>query len=96
MKRIAAVSPIIALVAALAAAPVFGQTKDAKPQDAKPQAARPAPPMSAEKSPAIKDEAKPAATRKRGRSLAAVDARHCLKLATNMAIHQCAEKYRPH
>jgi hypothetical protein len=25
-----------------------------------------------------------------------VDARHCLKLATNMAIHQCAEKYRPH
>jgi hypothetical protein len=84
MKRIAAVSPIIALVAALSAAPVFGQTKDAKPQ-----AARSAPPMSAEKSPAIKDEAKPA-TRKRGRSLAAVDARHCLKLATNMAIHQCA------
>lgn len=91
MKRIAAVSPIIALVAALSAAPVFGQTKDAKPQ-----AARPAPPMSAEKSPAIKKEAKPATTRKRGRSLAAVDARHCLKLATNMAIHQCAEKYRPH
>jgi hypothetical protein len=91
MKRIAAESSIIALVAALSAAPVFGQTKDAKPQ-----VARPAPPMSAEKSPAIKDEAKPAATRKRGRSLAAVDARHCLKLATNMAIHQCAEKYRPH
>ena len=89
MKRIAAVSPIIALVAALSAAPVFGQTKDAKPQVAKP-----APAMSAEKSTAMKTEAKPAA-RKRARSLAAVDARHCLKLATNMAVHQCAEKYRP-
>lgn len=90
-KSIAAVSPIIALVAALCAAPVFGQTEDAKPQ-----AAKPAPAISAEKSTAMKkDEAKPAAARKRGRSLAAVDARHCLKLATNMAIHQCAEKYRP-
>ena len=89
-KSIAAVSPIIALVAALCAAPVFGQTKDAKPQ-----AAKPAPAMSAETSTAMKNEAKPAAARKRGRSLAAVDARHCLKLATNMAIHQCAEKYRP-
>jgi hypothetical protein len=90
-KSIAAVSPIIALVAALCAAPVFGQTKDVKPQ-----AAKPAPAMSAEKSTGAKNEAKPAAARKHGRSLAAVDARHCLKLATNMAIHQCAEKYRPH
>lgn len=23
------------------------------------------------------------------------DARHCLKFATNMEIHRCAEKYRP-
>jgi hypothetical protein len=89
MIRIAAVTPIIALVAALAAAPILGQT-----QGTKPQGSAPPPSMSAEKAPAMKDEAKPAA-RKRAQSLATVDARHCLQLATNMAIHQCAEKYRP-
>lgn len=30
----------------------------------------------------------------RGGSRAAVDARECLKLSTNMEIHRCAEKYR--
>jgi hypothetical protein len=88
MIRIAAATPVIALVAALAAAPVLGQAPGAKPQ------AAPARAQSAEKAPAMKDEAKPAA-RKRAPSLAVVDARHCLQLATNMAIHQCAEKYRP-
>jgi len=87
MKSNAAVISVMALIAGLAAAPVVGQMKDAKPQQA------PAPAASADKPMAMKDEAKPA--RKRARSMAAVDARHCLQLATNMAIHQCAEKYRP-
>jgi hypothetical protein len=85
MKNIAALTPAIALAIALSAAPVVAQMKDAKPQAA---------PMSAARGGAMKDEGKPAA-RKRGSSLASVDARHCLQLATNMAIHQCAEKYRP-
>lgn len=89
MKSIAALTPIIALAAALSSTPALAQTKGEKPK-----AAAPAPAMSADKGAAMKDEAKPAA-RKRGRSLATVDARHCLQLSTNMAIHQCAEKYRP-
>jgi hypothetical protein len=88
MKRIAAAIPIIVLVTALSATPVLSQTKDIKPP-----AGAPAPAMSAGKPAAAKDEAKPAA-RKPSRSRATMDARHCLKLATNMAIHQCAEKYR--
>jgi hypothetical protein len=87
MERIAAAIPIIALVTALSATPVLGQTKDVKPP-----AGAPAPTVSAEK-PAAKSEAKPIA-RKPSRSRATMDARHCLQLATNMAIHQCAEKYR--
>lgn len=31
----------------------------------------------------------------RARSGGGADARHCLKLATNMEVHRCAEKYRP-
>ena len=86
MKSIAAVVPVVALAAGLSAAPVLGQTKDAKPQS-------PAPAASAEKRIELKQGAQPA-DRKRGRSLASVDARHCLELGTNMAIHRCAEKYR--
>lgn len=86
MKSNAAILPVTALLIALAAVPVAGQMKDTKPQ------AAPAPAASAEKPMAMKDEAKPA--RKRTR-VANVDARHCLQLATNMAIHRCAEKYRP-
>jgi len=88
MKTIAAVTPIIAIVAALASAPVLGQTEGGKPK-----AGAPAPAMSAQKDPAMKGEAKPP-SRKRGRSRATEDARHCLQLATNLEIHQCAEKYR--
>jgi hypothetical protein len=88
MERIAAAIPIIALVTALSATPVLGQTKDVKPP-----AGAPAPTVSAEKPAAAKSEAKPIA-RKPSRSRATMDARHCLQLATNMAIHQCAEKYR--
>jgi hypothetical protein len=89
MKRIAAGTSIIALLAALSATPVLSQ-----PKDAKPRVDTPAPAMSAEKPATMKAEAKPAA-RKRAQSPATADARHCLQLATNMAIHQCAEKYRP-
>jgi hypothetical protein len=88
MKRIAAAIPIIAFVTALSATPVLGQTKDVKPPPG-----APAPAVSAEKPAAMKSEAKPVA-RKPSRSRATMDARHCLQLATNMAIHQCAEKYR--
>jgi hypothetical protein len=90
MKRIAAAAPIIALVTALSATPVLGQTKDVKPPAAAPA---PAPAVGAEKPAAAKSEAKPVA-HKPSRSRATMDARHCLQLATNMAIHQCAEKYR--
>lgn len=31
----------------------------------------------------------------RARSGGGADARHCLKYATNMEVHRCAEKYRP-
>lgn len=88
MKPIAAVTPIIAIVAALASAPVLGQTGGGKPA-----AGAPAASMSAEKDPAMKNDAQPA-SRKRGRSRATEDARHCLQLATNLEIHRCAEKYR--
>jgi hypothetical protein len=81
MNNIARLTPTIALAVALSAAPVVAQIKDAKPQAA-PAVSSPA-----------KEDPKPA--RKRASSLASVDARHCLQLATNMAIHQCAEKYRP-
>ena len=84
MKSTAAV---VALIAALSAAPLAAQTKNAKPQ-----AAAPAP--SAEKGVVLKQGAQPAPA-KRARTLASVDARHCLQLTTNMAIHRCAEKYRP-
>ena len=87
MKSTAAVIPAIALVAGLSAMPVLGQTKDAKPQ-------APAPAASAGKGVVLKQGAKPAASKRTG-SLANVDARHCLQLGTNMAIHKCAEKYRP-
>ena len=85
MKSTAAVIPAIALVAGLSAMPALGQTKDAKPQ---------APAASADKGVVLKQGAKPAASKRTG-SLANVDARHCLQLGTNMAIHKCAEKYRP-
>lgn len=88
MKPIAAVTPIIAIVAALASAPALGQTEGGKPA-----AGAPAASMSAEKDPAMKNAARPA-SRKRGRSRATEDARHCLQLATNLEIHRCAEKYR--
>lgn len=87
MKKISALTPAIAFAVALSAGPVIAQMKDAKPQT-------PAPAMSADKGSAMKDDARPAA-RQRGRTVASVDARHCLQLATNMAIHRCAEKYRP-
>lgn len=87
MKRIASVIAGVALVAGLAAAPVLAQVKDAKPQ-------APAPAASAEKGVVLKQGTPPAAG-KRTSTLAHVDARHCLQLNTNMAIHQCAEKYRP-
>lgn len=41
---------------------------------------------------AAESNAKPAAA-KRTRSRSNVDARHCLKLPTNMEIHRCAHKY---
>lgn len=82
MKSTAAV---VALIAGLSAAPLAAQTKDAKPQAA---------PPSAEKGVVLKQGAQPAPA-KRARTLASVDARHCLQLTTNMAIHRCAEKYRP-
>ena len=89
MTRIAALVPIAAFVTALAAAPVLAQTKDAKPQP-------PAAPANAGKASAPKlNQGTPPAASKRGRSMASVDARHCLQLGTNMAIHRCAEKYRP-
>ena len=87
MTRIALI-PIAALVAALAA-PAAAQTQEARPQS-------PAAPVSASKGDAPKlNQGTPPAARKRGPSMASVDARHCLQLATNMAVHQCAEKYRP-
>jgi hypothetical protein len=85
MKNIAALAPVV-LIAALAAVPVMGQMKDAKPQAA--------PAASGEKGMVLKQGERPAA-RKGSRSLANVDARHCLQQTTNMAIHRCAEKYRP-
>lgn len=87
MKNIAALTPAVAFAVALSAAPVVAQMKDAKPQ-------APAPAMSADKGSPMKEDAKPAA-RKRASTLAGVDARHCLQQTTNMAIHRCAEKYRP-
>jgi hypothetical protein len=85
MKNIVALAPVV-LIAALSAAPVMSQMKDAKPQ--------PAPAASEEKGVILKQGERPAA-RAGSRSLANVDARHCLQLTTNMAIHRCAEKYRP-
>ncbi len=38
--------------------------------------------------------AEPKSEGRRGGARADVDARECLKLETNMAIHKCAEKYR--
>jgi hypothetical protein len=88
MTRIALI-PIAALVTTLVTAPVAAQTQGAKPQS-------PAAPASASKGDAPKlNQGTPPAARKRGPSMASVDARHCLQLATNMAVHQCAEKYRP-
>lgn len=34
-------------------------------------------------------------SKQRARGGGGADARHCLKLATNMEVHRCAEKYRP-
>ena len=84
MKNIAALAPAV-LIAALAAVPVMGQMKDAKPQAA--------PAASGEKGVVLKQGERPAA--RKGSRLANVDARHCLQQPTNMAIHRCAEKYRP-
>ena len=49
----------------------------------------------AEKPVAKADAQAPKLEQGRG-SRADVDARECLKYSTNMEIHRCAEKYRPH
>jgi hypothetical protein len=45
--------------------------------------------------PAAQKEPSRPMSAQRARSGGGADARHCLKLATNMEIHRCAEKYRP-
>lgn len=79
MKRIAVVASLAAVFAMLSSATVLGQT-----QSGQPGVASTAP---------QEGKAKPAA-RTGKRSRANVDARHCLKFATNLEIHKCAEKYR--
>ena len=80
MKRIAVVASLAAALAALSSAPVPAQTK----QSEKPAATGTAPRL-VQNIPA---------SRKGKRSRKDVDARHCLKLATNLEIHRCALKYR--
>jgi hypothetical protein len=91
MTRIAVLTSAAAFAAALSL-PVAAQSTTAKPP-----ASAPAAPASADQaSPPKLNQGTPPATARRGRSMASVDARHCLKLGSNMAIHRCAEKYRPH
>jgi hypothetical protein len=87
---------ILALVPAATA-----QTPAAKPATAAPApvaapapAAAPAPPAPAAQAPAR--EAKRPAVRVTPGTGPEADARSCLDLATNIDIHRCAEKYRPH
>lgn len=76
--------PMKNLVTALSLAVVFGALSPvpvhAQSQDSQKGAA------------AAESKTKPAAA-KRTRSRSNVDARHCLKLPTNMEIHRCAHKY---
>lgn len=79
MKRILAVTPLVAALALLPCASVLGQTQSVTPggASAAPQ----------------EGKAKPA-SRTGKRSRRNVDARHCLQFATNFEIIKCAEKYR--
>ncbi len=88
----------VAVFAALFSLPVPGVAQVAKPAAAPVQPA--AKPAAAPVQPEAKPAAAPAqpavklASGSAGRSRANEDARSCLELATNMEIHQCAEKYR--
>jgi hypothetical protein len=79
MKRIVVVAPLVAALAVLPSATVLAQA-----QGVTPGAASAAP---------QEGKAKPVSHTAR-RSRANVDARHCLKFATNLEIIKCAEKYR--
>lgn len=83
--------PITAIAAA--AVVLLSMSGLAVAQAEKPRPAPPAPAPAMEKAPAMKSAGE-SAPRKRVRSRAMVDARHCLQLATNLEIHRCAEKYR--
>lgn len=94
----------VAVFAVLFSLPVLGLAQ-AKPaaapaQPAAKPAAAPVQPAAAPVQPEAKPAAAPAqpavklASGSAGRSRANEDARSCLELATNMEIHQCAEKYR--
>jgi len=77
-KKTVATALFAMIYVALAATSAPGQ---AQAQDIKQGAATAAAPL-----------AKPVAA-KHARSKKDVDARHCLKLSTNMEIHKCAQKY---
>ena len=73
-------SPVVAMALLLFAAPIFGQTPEAKTP--KPVLATPEKPESTE--PPVK---------RAGTSRRHLDARECLRLPTNMEIHRCSLKY---
>lgn len=84
MNRIA----IVAALAMLVSGAVLSQT-----QGGKPAASGAATETKAEKDAAPAGASKPAAVKVR-QPRRNVDARGCLKFATNLEIHRCAEKYR--
>lgn len=82
----------VAVFAVLFSLPVAVLAQGAKPAADKPAAA-PVQPVAKPAEPAAQPAVK-LASGSAGRSRANEDARSCLELATNMEIHQCAEKYR--
>ena len=93
----------VAVFAVLFSLPVAVLAQGAKPAADKPASA-PAQPAAKPAAAPVQPVAKPAepaaqpavklASGSAGRSRANEDARACLELATNMEVHQCAEKYR--
>ena len=78
MKRMYAVTFSAAWFALMLAVPAVGQA----------QTGSPAPAATAQS-----DQPRPVSPH-RARGGGGADARHCLKLNTNMEVHRCAERYR--